>query len=49
MCDSLVAGDCDADFVVFCVPFQLVCVIPWSPVTVLLILLCSVFPSRLYV
>jgi hypothetical protein len=49
MCDSLVADDCAADFVVFCVPFKLVCVIPLLLVTVLLILLCSVLPSSKYV
>jgi hypothetical protein len=38
MCDSFVAGDCAADFVVLCVPFQQVCVIPSLLVTVLLIL-----------
>jgi hypothetical protein len=49
MCDSFVAGDCAADFVMLCVPFQAVCVIPLWLVTVLLILLCSVFPSSKYV
>jgi hypothetical protein len=49
MCDSFVTGDCTADFVVLCVPSQAVCVIPLLLVIVLLILLCSVFPSRLYV
>jgi hypothetical protein len=49
MCDSLVAGDCTADFVVVCVPMQFVCVIPLLLVTVLLILLWSVSPSSWYV
>jgi hypothetical protein len=49
MCDSFVAGDCAADFVVLCVPFQAVCVIPLWLVTVLLILLRSVSPSSKYV
>jgi hypothetical protein len=49
MCNSFVAGDCATEFVVLCVPFQAVCVIPLLLVIVLLILLCSVFPSRLYV
>jgi hypothetical protein len=49
MCDSLVAGDCAADFVVLYVPSQAVCVIPLLLVIVLLILLCSVFPSSKYV
>jgi hypothetical protein len=49
MCDSLVAGDCAADCVVLCVPVQQVCVIPLLLVTVLLISLWHVSPSRLYV
>jgi hypothetical protein len=49
MCDSFVAGDCTADFVALCVPSQAVCVIPLLLVIVLMILLRSVSPSRLYV
>jgi hypothetical protein len=49
MCDSLVAGDCAADFVVLCVPVQQVYVIPLLLVTVLLIFLWHVSPSRLHV